>query len=423
VTHPLFKQAVLVSYKTVSDLVSKTAFFVILILAAHTLPTRTFGLFSLASTLGWVLSVATDFGLQLHLARLVSRAPDRTAVILRPMLRVRIALAASAIGLAAMAYLWLPPSEALPFAIIVSAYIFSSLVEFLNYAYRGLSRSDLESTLNMVQRLVTLVLAVILLEIVPGLGALAIALAVPPAGAFAYSIRLLTRLSTAAGAEVIDTTSDTILSRPVFMRDVFPIGLGIVLSALYFRIDLFLVEHWRGVEDVARYNAAFRLIDALRLFPAAVMAVMLPLVFRQPRTRLVWQVSTALTVFGLAVAGALHGEASRVLDLAYGSRYVPAAPAFQVLLLAFPLLSLNYALTHQLIGLDGQRTYAAICGCALLVNLVMNAALIPPLGITGAAWATLGTEGFLTIAWIVTLSVTRPVGAPSIDARAPDTSR
>src|SRR6476660_6777020 len=92
VTHPLFKQAVLVSYKTVSDLVSKTAFFVILILAAHTLPTRTFGLFSLASTLGWVLSVATDFGLQLHLARLVSRAPDRTAVILRPMLRVRIAL-------------------------------------------------------------------------------------------------------------------------------------------------------------------------------------------------------------------------------------------------------------------------------------------------------------------------------------------
>ena len=41
-------------------------------------------------------------------------------------------------------------------------------------------------------------------------------------------------------------------------------------------IDVFLVQLWAGTESVALYNAVFRLVDALRLFPAAVVAVALP---------------------------------------------------------------------------------------------------------------------------------------------------
>ena len=67
----------------------------------------------------------------------------------------------------------------------------------------------------------------------------------------------------------------------------------------------------------------------------------------------------------------------------------PPLPAFRILVLSFPLFSLNYALTHQLIGWDGQRAYAAICAVALLRQLALNARLIPALSIDGAAWATL----------------------------------
>ena len=54
-------------------------------------------------------------------------------------------------------------------------------------------------------------------------------------------------------------------------------------------------------------------------------------------------------------------------------------PAFRILLLSFPLLSLNYALTHQLVGWDGQRAYAGLCALALVVNVAVNARLIPAL--------------------------------------------
>ena len=45
--------------------------------------------------------------------------------------------------------------------------------------------------------------------------------------------------------------------------------------------------------------------------------------------------------------------------------------------MAFPLMSLNYALTHQLIGWHGHRAYAAMCALALVFNVALNVKLIP----------------------------------------------
>jgi len=76
-------------------------------------------------------------------------------------------------------------------------------------------------------------------------------------------------------------------------------------------------------------------------------------------------------------------------------------------LLSFPLLALNYSLTHQLIGWDRQRAFALTSAIALGVNLGMNAWLIPRLGGTGAAWATIGTEIALTMACLAFLQRAR----------------
>jgi O-antigen/teichoic acid export membrane protein len=83
-------------------------------------------------------------------------------------------------------------------------------------------------------------------------------------------------------------------------------------------------------------------------------------------------------------------------------------PAFRVLLVSFPLMSLNYALTHQLIGWNGHRAYAAIAGIALIFNVAINSQLIPAMSIVGAAWSTLWTEAVLSIGALVALSLVVP---------------
>jgi len=203
--------------------------------------------------------------------------------------------------------------------------------------------------------------------------------------------------------------------RAELRRDVLPIGLGIVLSALYFRIDVFLIERWSGTEAVGLYSAVFRLVEALRLFPAAVLAVALPSLCRAASVRPLVQVAWLVTAFGCAVTGGLWVSAEWVVALLYGSAYEGAVFPFRVLLLSFPLMSLNYALTHQLIGWNGHRAYAIVAAAALGVNLALNARLIPAASIVGAAWATVWTEALVALGCAAALwsGAARPELAPS----------
>jgi len=166
---------------------------------------------------------------------------------------------------------------------------------------------------------------------------------------------------------------------------------------------VFLVGYWSGTEAVALYNAVFRLVDALRLFPAAVIAVLLPALFRGTDLRPLAQAAIPTTAAAIVAAAVLWASAGWLIPLVYQARYAAAVPAFRILLLAFPLMTLNMALTHQLIGWDRQVVYAALCGAALLVNLALNARLIPALSIQGAAWATVATEAFLTAGCVAAL--------------------
>ena len=215
----------------------------------------------------------------------------------------------------------------------------------------------------------------------------------------AISLLVAGRLGTSANPESQIPNPDT------FWRDVFPIGLGIVLSALYFRIDVFLVQWWRGTDAVALYNAVFRLVEALRLLPAAVLAVTLPTLVRASDTRMLVRVSASVVAIAVVASAALWVAAGSIVPIVYGSAFAGAVPAFRILVLSFPLLSLNYALTHQLVAWNGQRAYAAICAMALVVNVTLNARLIPALSIEGAAWATFATELFLTMGCAVSLLV------------------
>lgn len=385
----------LVGYRAVSDAAGKGAFFLVTILAARLLTERDFGLFSLGTTLGWMAAVATDFGMQMHVARAVAHEPDEAGRVVGTWLRARIWTSAAAVGAvalwaAAFAPEW-PAARAL--TLFVLLYVVSGLIEFLHYVYRGRSRSDIESTLTLLQRAGMLAFAAAALLWTRDVALLAVAMLAPSAAVLAGSWRIAARM-TGATASLVRGAPRPAWS--TFRRDVMPIGLGVLLSALYFRVDIFLVEIWRGTEAVARYNAVFRLVDAMRLFPAAVLAVALPGLCRSTDLRPLVRTAAFVTASALAASLVLWVAAGVVVDVVYGARYVAATPAFRILLVAFPLMALNAALTHQLIGWDGHGAYAAAAAAALAANVGLNARLIPALSIEGAAWSTVWTEVVLS---------------------------
>ena len=418
--------------KGLADAIGKAVTLVITVIAARTLVADAFGVLALAMATGWLLGVATDAGLSMHLARETARRRDRGRQLLIETLRIRAGLAYVAATLIVFfTPRIVPPHWKMQFALVVFAQLTGAVIETVAHYFRGIERSEIEAAIHAAHRFTTLALALLVLWWWPRLDYLGAAMLIPALAALGAALGLAWRLSAPRRESVTrresdsgresDTGRDVLITPSGFARNVLPLGLGVLVSALYFRIDLYFVERWQGLEAVGGYNAVFRLIEAMRLLPAAVMAVTFPMLVQASDTRLVQRIGAALTITGIVLAMVCALGASSIVPLVYGRPYLYAAPAFAILALALPLFFLNYALTHQVIGWDGQRAYLLIALVALAGNVIANIALVPAQGIVGAAIATLLTEVVVTAGCVYVLwarpvrgdqPLSSPVGVP-----------
>jgi O-antigen/teichoic acid export membrane protein len=397
----------LILYRFTSEALARLCSLAVMLLAVRRLTQPEFGVFALALTAGWILAVAGDLGLQIYLAREVAWAPGAARGLLRSLLKVRLAWTALLLVPAAAATLTLGGGSSGAVILILLTQAGISCLDFLNHFYRGLSRTEIESTVNLGHRLLALAAVWGALSLQPGLDALAAALFCSMLVALAASGWTAARVSApAAGAD-----SGPILSWLEVARSVLPIGMGIVLSELYFRVDLFLVEGWLGVGLVALYAAVFRLFEASRLLPAAVMAVMFPRLCRQREGGPAAGLALRLGLWGAGAAAAGWWAAPWLIDLLLGEAYRPALAAFRVLLAGIPLLYANSVLTHQLIAWKREKAFAWGCAGGLVTNLGCNFLLIPLWGIEGAALSTALTEAVLLAGWIWMLKRFRGPGS------------
>lgn len=404
-----------VSGKAAADLAGKLVTFGVTIAAARALPADAFGVVALATTWGWLAGVATDAGWSMFLAREVARQPSRARSLADQVLwrRGRAALGAgvlTALGGVAL----LEPSVAPGFALLVASQLAAAVLETSMHLFRGLERTDVEARIHAAQRLAAGTLAAGVLVVRPSLAGLGLALLLPPVAALIAARREAHRLTAGAGASAIAPRLDLAALRTL----VWPLGLATIVSALYFRCDVFFVEHWHGPAAVGAYNAAFRLVDAIRLVPAAVLAVAFPSMVRARDAATIRRVALPLTAVGLAAGLGTALTAPFVMHLAYGAKFDGAITSLRLLGLAVPLFFLNYALTHQVIGWDGQRAYLRVTIGALAVNLVANLALVPTRGGEGAAIATAITEVAVTAGCLMALA-RRTASAPVAIAPEP----
>jgi O-antigen/teichoic acid export membrane protein len=397
--NPLAFGISLVAYKTAADIASKTVTLVVTVAAARTLTPEDFGVMALAMTTGWLLGVASDAGLPMFVATRIAQA-HAVGAATRPLVqiimrrRAQLALAAGTSGLL-LAVTLTPSTQLLPFMLIVVHQVFGAMLETVAHVYRGLGRTDIESTLSLAHRGAIALGALAVLAVQPSLLALSLALSLPPVVTFVISRRIAERVTTDGPSFPLGWSR--------FRQQVAPLGAGVLISALYFRIDVYFLERLHGVEAVGVYNAAFRLVDAVRLFPAAGLAVVYPKLCAATTLQPLLHVSLLLFTAGTVVAAVLFTVASPLLVLIYGGSFEGGGPALQVLSLSVPFFFVNYALTHQLIAWDRQHAYLRVAVTALATNVVFNSVLIPSGAMTGAAYSTLITEAVVFVGCVLAL--------------------
>ena len=171
-----------------------------------------------------------------------------------------------------------------------------------------------------------------------------------------------------------------------------------ISGGVYFlnsRIDTLMLGMFREAKEVALYAVASRITDLLGFGVAAVTAIVAPKVAAlhgAGADRELMQAALddggrflAWTVFGGAAALSLLGPA--LLGL-FGDAYVSAYPALLVLVLGRVVEGATGPAGYVLAMTGNHWIGSAVMAAALVLNLTLNAALIPLWGAMGAAVAT-----------------------------------
>jgi O-antigen/teichoic acid export membrane protein len=181
------------------------------------------------------------------------------------------------------------------------------------------------------------------------------------------------------------------------------VGLGLMLTIAYARIDQVLVLHYVGERGAGLYGTAYILLDRLAFVPAAVMATLYPVLAsawaadRARARRVLQQGIEYLLIAALPGLAFTIVAAGPLVRLLFGAEFAAAAPAVPVLMGAFVLICLNYLVSYAALVTERQAKLVWIASVTLVVNVVANVILLPHYGFEAAAWVTLASEALVLV--------------------------
>lgn len=183
---------------------------------------------------------------------------------------------------------------------------------------------------------------------------------------------------------------------PVF-RAALPLLVHSLLGLLIYNSDLIFLRMFRDSGQVGYYAAAYTLISLLSNLGIAYGMSLLPTLTRfGARTAEEGELyHTALAqvyavCFPVTIGGCLLAE--NIIGLAFGQQYSDSVLVLQVLIWSIPMSILRYVPWAALIARDRQHQLMVVNMYAVLLNILLNLALIPFYGVIGAAIATVITE-------------------------------
>jgi O-antigen/teichoic acid export membrane protein len=406
-------------FKAVSLPVERAARLLLVMIAAPALGESGFGVFQFAATVSSLVALGSDIGLSVWTTRALARDRTRAAAIVGTGLRLRAAATLPCLlVLGAAASLTRSADARHAMALLGLSALANSFVDYFGAVFRGYERLGDEAAVNMTRAALTLGIGWAALAYARSVTGLALGLllgTLVSLGHAAWTFRHRYGLRAIAG-----TVFDRTLARAAIGQGI-PLWLSTLVSLLYFKADVIMMRAIRGDAELGAYSAAYKIFEALLLFPAVGMAAAFPPLARAGvdparRRRLEALVLAVLLGVGLVAAAVIFAFTRPLVVAVYGDGYLAAVPSLRVLSIALPILFFNSALRQFLIARDLERHFLVVSLVMLLVNVALNTVLIPRFGGPGAAWSTLLTEVVLTVACFVSFGARprRPV-APAED--------
>lgn len=389
--------------------------FLLHIIMTRSLGAHEYGLVMIQLAYANSLLIAATAGQEraaLRLVPLLRADPD--AGLLRAYLRFTLVLIGVCSLVVAASYFLAAPylpglgSGNQPLAALAAVYLAGSALLARNTGLlRGLGQPVVPQLAESLVRpaLIITVLGALAFMVEPGLSAIH-ALMAFAAAPWILQLVLHFRLGTVAGSVAAARSATRLQAKRA--REWVRLGISLALAAaalaLMYSVDIIMLGALVDPEAAALYGVASRLSLLLLFGTNAVQIVVSPLLSgahaQGDRPQVLRLVHTA-ALFGFVIAagiGTLFLLFGTLITGLFGAEFVAAVPALHILVLG-QLLNAFTGITGAYISMTcNPRTLLLFIGFGLVVNVILNAVLIPAYGIRGAAIASVVSHGAWNIA-------------------------
>jgi O-antigen/teichoic acid export membrane protein len=373
-----------------AEAVSRLIAFGVALYLARTLGPESYGVVALAIGVNLYLGKVADFGIESVGVKEVADAPKDFKRIASAVMGARLALTlvlvVVAVSISAF-FLPAPENAVLPLYFLTLIPIAGST----KWIHMGLGEIRIVGIARVAAELLIMILMVTLVRgtqnlwYVP-LGALA--------GEAAFAILLFGFL--VAKGNGFGLRWDWRSARPVFAKGL-PLFVQLTLGLLLYNADLVFLRAMRGHEEVGHYAVAYALISFVANLGMAYAATLLSTISRirsNPTEESALYRASLGQVYGLSIAVTVGTclLAREVILVGFGKGYSGSIVPLQILAWAIPFFLVRNVPWVALIARGRGHLLTTSMVWAVVVNLLLNALLVPRYGTAGAALATVAAE-------------------------------
>ncbi|MDX1438548.1 MAG: flippase [Rubricoccaceae bacterium] len=357
----------------------------------RTLEPSFYGILGFGAALVSYFSLLVKFGFDILGARELARRPGDLTYLSGSITTLKLILSVLGYVGFLLAVLLLPKSILFKQILAIQGLLLFGLAISLEWVFVGMERMGTLAVRNIVVSMVHLGSLVIFVH---DPSDVLFAAAFSVAAVFVGNLWIYARFRSVAGklAIQIDLSGWKKLIRPAT-----PIAASSFMVAIYYNLDQLMIGLMMGEADVGFYTAGYKVLAA-SLIPAQILGQSF-----FPRLSSVWGnqdlmasssrgLSKAMANVGLPIMVGGFLLAEPLLLLLAGNAYAAGVPALAILMVNGGFVYINMSLGKPLLAWNLQRSYFYCVGFGALLNLLLNALLIPPFGIEGAAVATLLSE-------------------------------
>jgi O-antigen/teichoic acid export membrane protein len=377
---------------------------VIVILAARILGAADWGAFSYALSLAAAFTIFSDIGINALLVREGSRNSELASKYLSTGLAIKLVLISvlSIFAIAAKDLIIRIPEATALIPLIIAVFTLDSIRDYFCALARSIERMDIEARGQIVTNAGIVGFGLLFLIIDPSSTSLAFGYVLGISiGLFSVLLPLRSYFK-----GLIKEFSHKLIKE--ILVSAWPFGLVGLMGVINVNTDILVIGTVGSAVNVGLYAAAQKPIQLLYLIPSLLAAAFFPTLSREAgesdkfRSTLEQGLKAAfLFAVPLSVGGLI--AARPIISFLYGAEFISSYPSFALLALTTLFVFPSLFFTNALFARNSQKSFYGYLAIGVLANIVLDLLLIPRIGITGCAIATLVVQIALFIYGVIKL--------------------